>query len=295
MKLRLSFMAISFLLSNLSFAQNFTQKDIKTEFITCLDNQIYYETVGEGEPIVLAHGGYLDSRMWDDQFIFFANKGYKVIRFDSYAHGKTIDGNNTPFLHEIVQTLMDSLSIKKANFIGLSMGGVTLIECALECPQYIKKMILVSTGINGYEWGKDKLFLPNLMKQLECINNQDTLGAAEAFLKSWTDGPYRKPEDISTEIREKNKQIILERFRIHGLRKNALQSYPKAITRYTEISCPTLIVLGEKDMPSIHEISKMLNEGISGSKLLTIPESAHMVNMEFPEMFNQKILEFIKD
>jgi 3-oxoadipate enol-lactonase len=179
----------SFLFQNI-YAQGLTVKDITTGYINCLDSKIYYEEVGNGEAMVLAHGGYLDSRMWDEQFLYFANQGYRVIRFDSYAHGKTIDGVNTPFLHEIVQTLLDSLSIKKANLVGLSMGGVTLIEFALECPQYINKMVLASTGINGYKWEKDKLFILNLRKQIEYINNQDTLNAAEMFLVSWTDGPH---------------------------------------------------------------------------------------------------------
>ena len=201
------------------YAQNFTERDITTGYINCLDSKIYYKEVGTGEALVLAHGGYLDSQMWDAQFLYFANQGYRVISFDSYAHGKTIDGANTLFLHEIVQTLLDSLSIKKANLIGLSLGGVTLIEFALECPQYINKMVLASTGINGYNWNNDKKFIQNLRKQIEYTNNQDTLNAAEMFLRSWTDGPYRNPEEVPAAIRIKNKQIILERFKNHGLRE----------------------------------------------------------------------------
>jgi 3-oxoadipate enol-lactonase len=284
----------SFLFQNI-YAQGLTVKDITTGYINCLDSKIYYEEVGTGEAMVLAHGGYLDSRMWDEQFLYFANQGYRVIRFDSYAHGKTIDGVNTPFLHEIVQSLLDSLSIKKANLVGLSMGGVTLIEFALECPQYINKMVLVSTGINGYKWEKDKLFILNLRKQIEYINNQDTLNAAEMFLKSWTDGPYRDPEDVPAAIRLKNKQMILERFKNHGLRKNALRSRPKATKRYKSINCPVLIILGEKDMASIHDISNMLKDGIENSKMETIKGSAHMVNMEYPERFNSLVLEYLNN
>ena len=283
---------ISFLFQY-GFSQNLTLKDITTGYIDCLDSKIYYEEVGSGEVLVLAHGGYLDSRMWGDQFLYFANNGFRVIRFDNFAHGKTKDGANTLFLHEVVQTLLDSLGIKKANMLGLSLGGVTCIEFALECPQYIDKLVLASTGINGYNWGTDTLFKPNLWKQIEYINNQDTLNAAEVFLQSWTDGPYRNHEDVPTAMRLKNKQMILERFKTHGLRKNALKSSPKAIKRYRNINCPVLIILGEKDMPSIHDISYMLQEGITNSELEMIMGSAHMVNLEYPEIFNSLVLEFL--
>lgn len=275
-------------------AQIFTENDIKKGYISCLDNKIYYEEVGKGEALILAHAGYLDCSMWDDQFLYFANKGFKVIRFDSYAHGKTIDGKNTPFLHELIKALVDELSLGQVNLIGTSMGGVTLIEFALNHPEDINKMILVSTGINGYNWATDKLFIPNLRKQLEYITNQDTLNAAEIFLRSWFDGPYRQPTELPTEKRTKSKKVILDRFKNHGLRKNALSSHPKAIERYEKIKTNTLILVGDQDMPSIKDISSFLDEGMENSKKIEIKGVGHMMNIENPVEFNKLVLEFLK-
>ena len=83
----LIFIALALVIYSNCFAQIFTENDVKQDYISCLDNQIYYEEVGEGKPLILAHAGFLDIQMWTDQFLYFANNGFRVIRFDSYAHG----------------------------------------------------------------------------------------------------------------------------------------------------------------------------------------------------------------
>ena len=274
-------------------AQKINESDIKKGFITCLDNKIYYEEVGEGKPLILLHAGYLDCTMWNDQFLFFANNAYRVVRFDSYAHGKTIDGKNTPFLHELIKAIVDTLSLGRVNLVGTSLGGVTIIEFALNHPEDIDKMVLVSTGINGYDWATDSLFVPNLRKQMEYINNYDTANVAEIFLQSWFDGPFRKPFDMNIGKRNECKNIILKRFKNHGLRKNSLHSFPKAITRYRDIKSNTLILIGDQDMPSINKISGLLDEGLKNSRRIEINGVGHLMNIENPDEFNRIVLSFL--
>lgn len=269
-------------------------RPVKTGFVSCLDNQIYYEELGEGPPLILLHAGYLDVSSWDDQFHFFAENGYRVIRFDSYAHGKTIDGNNTPFLHEIVKALIDSLSLGKVNLVGTSMGGVTIIEFALQYPEDIESMVLVSTGITGYNWMKDKSFAPNLKKQIAYAKDGDTLNTAETFLGSWFDGPLREPNEMDEQKRDKCKQVILQRFKNHGLRKNALTSYPKAIKQYKKIENRCLILIGDQDMPSIKEIAGFLNQGLLNSQMIELKGVGHMMNIEKPDEFNVLVLQFLR-
>ena len=57
-------------------------------FVETNGTQLYYETMGEGHPLVLIHGGYMDRRMWDDQFVVFAQH-YRVIRYDVRGFGKS--------------------------------------------------------------------------------------------------------------------------------------------------------------------------------------------------------------
>jgi pimeloyl-ACP methyl ester carboxylesterase len=63
-----------------------TQPEVGTASVN--GTQLYYEMLGEGHPLVLIHGGYMDRRMWDDQFYVFAEY-YRVIRYDVRGFGKS--------------------------------------------------------------------------------------------------------------------------------------------------------------------------------------------------------------
>ncbi|MFX0197840.1 MAG: alpha/beta fold hydrolase, partial [Candidatus Hodarchaeota archaeon] len=60
--------------------------DVESGFAEVNGTRLYFEAAGSGDPIVLIHGNYGDSRHWDDQFEIFA-KDYKVIRYDVRGYG----------------------------------------------------------------------------------------------------------------------------------------------------------------------------------------------------------------
>ncbi len=73
-------------------------KQLRTGFVETNETKLYYETMGEGHPLVLLHGGYMDRRMWDDQFAVFA-QNYRVIRYDIRGFGKIVlDFLSSPYL-----------------------------------------------------------------------------------------------------------------------------------------------------------------------------------------------------
>jgi pimeloyl-ACP methyl ester carboxylesterase len=63
-------------------------KPVRTGFVESNGTQLYYEMMGEGHPLILLHGGYLDRRMWDDQFAAFA-QDYQVVRYDIRGFGRS--------------------------------------------------------------------------------------------------------------------------------------------------------------------------------------------------------------
>jgi 3-oxoadipate enol-lactonase len=92
--------------------------------------RMYYEVVGEGEPLVLVHAGIADSRMWEAQITAFADR-YRVIRYDMRGFGRTqiVEG---PFSHhEDLRSLLDFLGLDRANIVGCSMGGGAVLDFAL--------------------------------------------------------------------------------------------------------------------------------------------------------------------
>jgi 2-hydroxy-6-oxonona-2,4-dienedioate hydrolase len=100
-------------------------------YIDFKDWKLYYEIEGKGEPLVLCHAGFVDSRMWDDQWDCFT-KNYKVLRFDMHGFGKSDPVSGPVSRRQELYDLLQKLGIKRANLLGCSMGGQMVIDFTLE-------------------------------------------------------------------------------------------------------------------------------------------------------------------
>jgi pimeloyl-ACP methyl ester carboxylesterase len=112
----------------------------ETGFVAVNGTSVYYEVTGDGHPLVLLHGGYMDRRMWDDQFAVFAEH-YRVICYDIRGFGKTgmpqVPYSDVQDLYE----LLNHLQIEKTNLLGLSLGGVIAIDFTLEHPEMVDALM----------------------------------------------------------------------------------------------------------------------------------------------------------
>jgi pimeloyl-ACP methyl ester carboxylesterase len=103
--------------------------------------KLYYEVVGEGQPLVLVHAGSFDRRIWDEQFTAFADH-YKVIRYDVRGHGKSALPTKPYSDTEDLYRLLQWLHVEKAHLVGLSLGGRIIIDFTLAHPEMVGTLIL---------------------------------------------------------------------------------------------------------------------------------------------------------
>jgi pimeloyl-ACP methyl ester carboxylesterase len=102
---------------------------------------LYYEVVGNGEPLVLIHAGIADRRMWDGQLGAFAEHP-RVIRYDMRGCGRSDTSEGAPFSHhDDLRGLLDSLGIERASFVGCSIGAKTVIDFALDQPWRARALV----------------------------------------------------------------------------------------------------------------------------------------------------------
>ena len=112
------------------------------------NGSLYYEEAGTGDPVIFVHGHSLDHRMWDEQFSVLAKK-YRVIRYDLKGYGiSSSQTEDYQFTHtEDLVTLMDSLHIKKAHIVGLSLGGFITADMLAYFPDRMLSAFLASGNI----------------------------------------------------------------------------------------------------------------------------------------------------
>jgi len=265
--------------------------EVMTGYVDVEGARLYYEEAGQGTPVVLIHGGFLDRRMWDGQFEVFAQR-YRAIRYDVRAHGLS-HADSVDFAdHEDLRQLMAALDVPSATLIGLSMGGQIATDFALAYPEMVSALVLVGPGLSGHTAEDEELRA--YMEDLTAAFETGGFSAAiEVFARYWCDGPERGPSEVVSAVREKVLTMLEgsgERWRYWDLSR---QLEPPAFGRLAEIEAPTLVIVGGIDMPVIHEIADLIAQQVPDARKVVIPEVAHMVNMEMPEVFSDLVLEFL--
>lgn len=263
----------------------------ETGFVNAGEVKLHYEELGQGPAVVLLHGGFLDLRMWDPQFAIFS-KGYRVIRYDARNHGES-RGVPGQFAHyEDLAALLDGLNIEQAALVGLSLGGRTAIDFALAYPERVSALILASPGAGGADFESEAL-QENSRQMNQAFSDGDLARAVEYFQRSWTDGLHRSPADVDPEVRETVRKMASNTTENWKLECVSHDLEPPAIGRLAEIDAPTLVVVGDLDMPGILDIAAAVEENIEGSEVIMMSGVAHMVNLERPREFNEHVLGFL--
>jgi 2-hydroxy-6-oxonona-2,4-dienedioate hydrolase len=256
--------------------------------------KIYYEVAGEGEPLVLSHAGFVDSRMWDDQWQVFAQH-YRVVRFDMRGFGKSTRVEAPIMRRDDLYRLLQYLEIEKATLLGCSMSGEIMLDFALEHPEMVSALVVVSAVPSGFELqGEPPRYM---MEMITAVQQGNLAQASELQNRIWIDGPFREPEQVAPLVRERAaemNQIALanETFmKVDAIPFNTLE--PPAVQQLSEVSVPTLIIAGELDHPEILRAADTMTTAIPQAQKVILPDCAHLPNMEQPERFNQVILKFL--
>jgi 3-oxoadipate enol-lactonase len=262
---------------------------VQTGFADINGGSLYYEDAGDGPALVLAHAGIADRRMWDDQFLVFAQH-YRVIRCDFWGFGKSTIANNSFFLHQDLYHLLEFLGIEQTNLLGSSLGGRVSIDLALEYPEKVNSLVLVSSGLGGYQF-KGEVFT-RFVEQIIAAREQDDCDrVCELRIQLWVDGQSRTPDQVDLQVRDRAREMLLDH---PGAQGEGQQLEPAAISRLSEIDVPTLIIVGDRDEANIATIADLLATNVHGARKIVIPDTAHLANMEKPGHFNQVVLEFLQ-
>jgi len=271
-------------------------QDLANAYVNVSGTMVYVEGggTGKGTRTILVHAGFQDRTIWDAQAKELM-KDHVIIMLDLPGHGKTKDGPEPPMAADVIKVVMDSLQIKKANLVGISLGGAVVTDFAIAHPQRVEKLILVSTALIGWDEGRklDTTTTQYFSQFNTALTNKDTAGAAEVFTHYWFDGLTRSEKTVSPLLRNLFYTTTKNTLRQHHASGWPKFATPSAITKISDLKVPTLLLTGTLDLPEELLINGYLVNNLPNASQVMISGAAHMINMEKPERFNQEVRKFL--
>lgn len=147
-------MAAIMLVSALAFSQGQPASGVKSGYAQVNGLKMYYEVHGTGQPLILLHGGVGSTGMFSEIMPALASSR-EVIALDLQAHGRTADIAR-PLSYEAmaddVAALMKTLEIKQADVMGYSLGGGVALRTAIQHPELVRKLVVVSAPFKRHGW-----------------------------------------------------------------------------------------------------------------------------------------------
>lgn len=263
----------------------------ETGFLESQGAPLYYEVAGTGHPLLLIHAGVADSRMWDDQFALFAEH-YRTIRYDLRGFGRSeVPARQFSYVEDIVN-LLQFLHVQKTYIAGVSFGSKVALDFTLSHPDMVAALILAAPSVGGSTPSEDVRRFN--AEEDAALERNDLDAATEINLRMWVDGPQRTPDQVDPSVRERVRIMQHHAFTVpvpEGSEEISIS--PPAISRLAELHVPTLVIVGDHDIPSKLELAERLSQEISGAQKVVIPGVAHMVSMEHPELFNNAVMGFL--
>lgn len=252
--------------------------------------RISYTDHGKGIPVVFVHGFPLSKAMWEPQ-VAALSSSCRVIALDLRGHGES----DAPLWHYTVEMfaddirgLLDHLSIPQAVLAGFSMGGYVVFAFYRKYRDRVKGLVLADTRPqpDSVE-GKQGRF-----KTAQTAQKDGAGAIAEAMIpKLLSPASVQSRFDLVEAVRQ-----IITQTPIVGIVGDlmAMAERPDSVPFLSEITCPTLILVGEQDGLTPPADAKLMAEKIKKAQLVIIPGAGHLSNLENPEAFNSAVRKFVE-
>jgi pimeloyl-ACP methyl ester carboxylesterase len=240
----------------------------------------YWDTGGEGAPVVLLHPASGSGLIWSYQQPALAKAGYRVIGYSrrSYYNSDPIVKGRAGVASADLHELMGYLGLAKVHLVASAAGGTIAVDYALSHPDRLLSLTVAdnSAGVRDGEIAKaaNNIRVPGfddmpvefreLGPSYRAANPEGTWLWTELAHKAVTSGEYRQM--LANEI---------------------------TTAKIEALKVPTLLITGDSDLITPPAIMRLVGQHIPGSEIVIAGESGHSVYWEQPEIFNRSVLGFL--
>jgi 3-oxoadipate enol-lactonase len=267
-------------------------------YATTPDNvKLYYEEAGTGTPILFIHEFASDWRGWEPQMREFG-KRHRCITYSArgYTPSDVPDDPNAYTYKHVMRdavAVLDHLKIDSAHLIGLSMGGYTCLQVALNHSDRVRSMVLAGAGSGSERW-----YTGNFHKHSRAIGDQFEGESAAAVARTYGMSASRIPflikdprgyAEFTSRLAEHDAKGSAHTSRGFQGGRPSLYGFEAEMKA---LQTPALIVVGDEDDRCI-EPGLFLKQALPASGLVMFPKTGHVVNLEEPDLFNRVVGQFL--
>ena len=272
-----------------------TQKHARGEVLDLDGLSCHYLKRGAGKPLILIHGFFFDSNMWNKN-LFALAEHYTVYALDLWGFGystrEPLD-YGYPLYARQLRLFMDAMGLESATLVGQSMGAGTIMKFCLSNRERVDKMVLVNAA-----------GMPNPLPLAGRVSNLPGLGEAMYALR----GNFMRRFILKTNFIH-NDNLITEPFfaelmqfhKVKGsseamlavTRKHFFDTLQAEIAELGQETVPTLITWGQNERAIDLTIGKALHQQLPGSEMAVFENAGHCSNIDQAATFNERVRQFV--
>ncbi len=251
-----------------------------------------YEITGSGKPLVLIHGWAVHRGFWDTDVERLAHH-YTVIRYDRRGFGEASGKPDLTADPADLKALLETLDIPRVHIMGHSQGAAVALTFALRYPEMVDALILFGApppagfGLPPGEDGPP-------MAEWVAIGRAHGVDSLKAAIGAWAALRFGdRPDQMMARA-----GALMEAYTGTDLidpdpPSNLVE--PARIDELGAVKAPTLVILGQHEMPFFRVVAEALTYGIPGARKAVIPGGGHTVNWPEPERFAAEVLRFLRE
>ena len=288
----------------------------RTGFLSIPEGQVFWKLnlppgpFPKHKPILLfIHAGVADHTLWDEQVQHLTSRGWPTLRYDLFGFGQSAP--NQAYLAENPRHKVDYISHvaslvtdvwqkelwkeealpARAVVIGLSMGGGLAINFALARGELCAGVVATAAGLSGYQGSSKPEEVAMMTKADQLMEAGNANELAKLNVHYWGDGPLQEEGRLAGPVREKLFEWCLdiatrECKKIGGSIFPSVSLEPPAAHRLGDIRVPVGVGIGLLDESETVAAMSYLAQNCRDTLVASF-ESGHMVNLEFPQQYNE--------
>lgn len=240
-------------------------------------HQLYVESYNPPNrlAVILLHHGLGSSKSWRALIPALIESGYFVIAYDRWGYGRSDPRSDFPMPsfeqdRKDLEAILSAYNLLEAILIGHSDGGTIGLLYAEQAPQIVRGLVTIAAHI----YVEDKM-----------------VAGIEEIHKSFEED-LRFREGLKRVHGDKFEQVFYTWY--NGWYRDELRTW-NIHPKLNRITCPTLVIQGTEDEHATSEHARDLSAQVRGSQLWLLSGAGHMLPQEYPEIFNQRVLDFLSE